>query len=267
MRHSLTLILLLTLTACSTFLPGKETDPLKGLSAEEIYAQAKEQMAKASYEQAIKLFEGLQARYPYGRHAQQAQLEVAYAHYKQNEPDSALSTIERFIKQYPNNQHVDYAYYLKGLVNFDEDLGLFGGVIQPDMSERDPKSARAAFDAFKDLVTRFPNSKYAADSRLRMQYLVNTLARHEIHVASYYLRRGAYTAAVSRANGVLAEFPQTPATRDALQIMVQAYDAMGLKDLRDNTRRVLELNIAKDGIRPGTKDSPENKASWWQLWK
>ena len=267
MRHSLTLILLLTLTACSIFSSDKDADPLKGKSAEEIYAQAKEQMDNVSYDKAIKLFESLQARYPYGRHAQQAQLEMAYAYYKQDEPDSALSTIERFIKQYPNNAHVDYAYYLKGLVNFDEDLGLFGDITDPDLSERDPKSAREAFDAFKDLVTRFPDSKYAADSRLRMQYLVNTLARHEIQVASYYLRRGAYIAAVNRANGVLAEFPQTPSTRDALQIMVQAYDAMGLKDLRDDAQRVLELNIAKDGIRPSTKDSPENKKPWWQFWK
>ena len=224
------------------------------------------QMDNVSYDKAIKLFETLQSRYPYGRYAQQAQLQMAYAYYKHNEPDSALSEVDRFIKQYPNNQHVDYAYYLKGLINFNEELGLLGNLTQPDLSERDPREARAAFNAFRDLVTRFPNSKYAADSRLRMQYLTNSLARHETQVAGYYLRRGAYVAAASRANGVLTEFPQTAATRDALQIMVQAYDAMGMTELRDDAQRVLDLNIVRDGIRPSTKESPINKKRWWQFW-
>ena len=253
------------LTACSIFSPKDEKSAVD--SAEGIYAQATEQMNNANYPGAIKLFETLQSRYPYGRYAQQAQMEIAYAYYKQNEPESALSAVERFIKQYPNSPNVDYAYYLKGLVNFDEDLGIFGEGFQPDVSERNPKAPREAFDAFKDLVTRFPNSKYAADSKLRMQYLINALARHETQVASYYLRRGAYVAAVNRANGVLIEFPQAPATRDALQIMVQAYDAMGQKDLRDDSQRVLDKNIAKDGVKPAVKKSPENKNSWWQFWK
>ncbi|RFC39624.1 MAG: Beta-barrel assembly machine subunit BamD [Candidatus Nitrotoga sp. CP45] len=263
MRHSLTLIVLLMLTACSIFTPKNEK-PTSALadSAEGVYAQAMEQMNGANYSGAIKLFETLQSRYPYGRYAQQALIETAYAYYKQNEPESALSTVERFIKQYPNSQHVDYAYYLKGLVNFDEDLGLFGEGFQPDVSERNPKAPREAFDAFKDLVTRFPNSKYAADSKLRMQYLVNALARHETQVARYYLRRGANIAAVNRANGVLIEFPQAPATREALQIMVQAYDAMGLKDLRDDSQRVLDKNLAKDGTKPAINPNP-----WWKFWK
>ena len=267
MRYSLAVILVFTLTACSS---TKDTDALKDKSAEQIYAEAKVQLDNLSYEKAIKLFETLQSRYPYGRYAQQAQLEIAYAYYKQADAESALSAlsaVERFIKQYPNNGHVDYAYYLKGLINFNEELGLLGNITDPDLSERDPKSAREAFDSFKDLVTRFPNSKYAPDSKVRMQYLINSLARHETRIAGYYLRRGAYTAAVNRANGVLAEFPQTPSARDALQVMVQGYDAMGMPELRDDAQRVLELNIAKDGIRPLTKDSPENKKPWWQFWK
>ncbi len=263
MRHSVTLILLFTLTACSSL---SDKDALKGKTAEELYAMAMVQMDNVSYDKAIKLFETLQSRYPYGRYAQQAQLEMAYAYYKHDEPDSALSEVDRFIKQYPNNSHVDYAYYLKGLINFNEELGLLGNLTQPDLSERDPREARAAFDAFRDLITRFPNSKYATDSRLRMQYLTNSLARHETQVAGYYLRRGAYTAAASRANGVLTEFPHTASTRDALQIMVQAYDAMGITELRDDAQRVLDLNIARDGIRPSTKESPANKKRWWQFW-
>ena len=266
MRYILTLILLLTLTACGIF-PAAKTSEVEGQTVEEIYAQAKEQMDNVNYERAIKLFNTLQSRYPYGRYAQQAQLETAYAYYKQDETDQALATIDRFIKQYPNNIYADYAYYLKGLINFNEDLGLFGDVVQNDMSERDPRGARESFYTFKDLITRFPNSKYAPDSRLRLQYLVNTLARHETRIAAYYLRRGIYVAAVNRANGVLINFPETWSARDALQIMAQAYDAMGLTELRDDAQRTLELNIAKDGIRPVTLESPENKAPWWQFWK
>ena len=268
MRHSLTLILLLMLTACSIFTTKDEKSASEKLdSAEGIYAQATEQMNNANYTGAIKLFETLQSRYPYGRYAQQAQMETAYAYYKQDEPESALSAVERFIKLYPNSSHVDYAYYLKGLVNFDENLGLFGEDFQPHMSERNPKAPHEAFDAFKDLVTRFPNSKYAADSKLRMQYLVNALARHETQIASYYLRRGAYVAAASRANGVLNEFPQSPATREALQIMVQAYDAMGLEELRDDSQRVLDKNLVQDGGQPAVKKSSKNIKSWWHFWK
>jgi outer membrane protein assembly factor BamD len=234
--------------------------------AAELYAGAMDEMENHNYEKAVKDFETLQSRYPYGRFAQQAQLEIAYAYFKQNEPESALAAAERFIKQYPNSLHVDYAYYLKGLVNFNEDLGLLGGIVKQDLSERDPNAARDAFDAFKDLVTRFPDSKYAPDSRLRMQYLINALARYEIHVASFYLRRGAYVAAVNRAKGVLSEYPKTPATRDALQIMVQAYDAMGMKDLRDDAQRVLDKNVAA-GAAPLAQQSPLNEKPWWQFWK
>ena len=268
MRHSLALILLLTLTACGIFQSPEEYKASKAEPVEQLYADAKEELDNNNYEKAVKSFEALQSRYPYGRYAQQAQLETAYAYFKQKEPESALAAAERFIKQYPNNPHVDYAYYLKGLINFNEDLGLLGGVVKQDLSERDPNAARDAFDAFKELVTRFPDSKYAPDSRLRMQYLINALARHEIHVASFYLRRGAYVAAANRAKDVLTDYPQTPATRDALQIMVQAYDAMGMKDLRDDAQRVLDKNVAIDGAAaPAVKPSPQNEKSWWQFWK
>ncbi len=238
MRHSLAVFLLVTLTACST-----TSDDLSGKSAEELYNEAKTALNEASYEAAIKDFEALQSRFPYGRYAQQAQLEIAYAYFKQNEPDSAISTADRFIKQYPNNPHVDYAFYLKGLANFNADIGMFGSTFDQDPTERDPKAAQDSFDAFKDLVTRFPNSKYAPDSRLRMQYLVNALASYDIHVAGYYLRRGAYISAVNRASDVLTQFPNSTASRDALMILVQGYDALGMTDLRNDSQRVLDLNF------------------------
>ncbi|MDD5180229.1 MAG: outer membrane protein assembly factor BamD [Gallionellaceae bacterium] len=269
MRHSLALILLFTLTACNMFSPLPEGMPTttSNKPVNELYADAMDEMKDEHYETAIKTFEQLQSRYPYGRYAQQAQLEIAYAYYKQKDADSALAAADRFIKQYPNNPHVDYAYYLKGLTNFNEDLGLLGELVKRDLSERDPRAGRDSFDAFKELVTRFPDSKYAPDSRLRMQYLINALAQNEIHVASYYLRRGAYVAAVNRAKGILSDFPQTPQTRDALQIMVQAYDAMGMKELRDDAQRVLDKNTTKSDMALASPYSLKNRKSWWQFWE
>ncbi len=263
MRHSLAVFLLLTLAACSSA-PSKED---KSASADELYAQAKEAMNDHSYERAIKRLESLQSRYPYGRYAQQAQMEVAYAYYKQSEPAPALAALDRFVKQYPNSEHLDYVFYLKGLINFNENINsLFGTLFMQDPSERDPAALRESFDAFKELVTRFPDSKYTPDARLRMQYLLITLANSDIHVASYYLRRGAYVASANRAQSVLVNYPNTPQTRDALQIMVQAYSKLGLDDLSRDTQRMLDTNITKDGIKPSQSYFKEHETPWWKFW-
>jgi len=253
MRHSLAVILLLTLTACSTQSHPDANSPEKITSVEEMYTEAKTALNDQNYESAIKKFESLQSRYPYGLYAQQAQLEIAYAYYKQNEAESAIAAADRFIKQYPNNPHVDYAYYLKGLADFHGEIGLFG--LQGDPTERDPKAAQDSFASFKDLVARFPGSKYVPDARLRMQYLINALAKYEIHVASYYQRRGAYIAAVNRAKEVLTMYPNSPSTRHALQILVKSYTAMGMEKLRDDAQRVLDKNF------PGNEAEPANMES------
>jgi len=250
MRHSLALILLLTLAACSSQSHTDANNPEPIASVEEMYTDAKTALNDQNYESAVKKFESLQSRYPYGRYAQQAQLEIAYAYYKQNEAESAIAAADRFIKQYPNNPHVDYAYYLKGLANFHGEIGFLG--LQGDPTERDPKAAQDSFTAFKDLVARFPGSKYVPDARLRMQYLINALAKYEIHVASYYQRRGAYIAAVNRAKEVLTMYPNSPSTREALQILVKSYTAMGMEKLRDDAQRVLDKNF------PGNKAAPAN---------
>src|SRR5512142_740246 len=230
MPHSLAVFLLLTLVACSSD-PAKEYD---GLTADQLYTKAQESMQDQNYEKAVKQFEALQSRYPYGRYAQQAQMEIAYAYYKHDEPAPALATLDRFAKMYPNSAHLDYVLYLKGLINFNENINsLLGTFFKQDPSERDPAALRDSFDAFKELVTRYPDSKYTPDARYRMQYLLNTLASGEVHAADYYMRRGAYVAALNRAKNVLIDFPTTPQTRDALEIMVRAYDALGMKDLRD----------------------------------
>ncbi len=239
------------------------TEPTVQIPVADLYRQAKSNLDDGNFNDAIKLYASLQSRYPYGRYAQQSMLEMAYAYYRTNEPDPAIAAADRFIKQFPNNPHVDYAYYIKGLANFNGEITVLASIAGQDPTERDPQGLQDAFNAFNDLVTRFPNSKYAADSRTRMKYLTNALARHELHIASYYLRRGAYIAAANRAQGILSLYPNSPSTREALEIMVQSYDAMGMTQLRDDTKRVLAGN-------PNTVGTQENiltSKAWWQFWK
>jgi outer membrane protein assembly factor BamD len=251
----------LTLGGCG-LLPEIK-DETAGWSAQRIYAEAKDNLNNGNYERAVKLFETLESRYPFGRYAQQAQLEVAYAYYKDNEPISAIAACDRFIKLHPNHPNVDYAYYLKGLANFNDDLGLLGNLVNQDLSERDPRAARDAFLAFKELVTRFPESKYADDATARMKYLVNALAGNEVHVAKYYLKRKAWVAAANRAKEVLKTYPEAPALEEALAIMVVAYDKLELTDLRDDAQRVLTLNFPDSQYAKGV--STEGKA-WYRFW-
>jgi len=264
---SLVLAATLALGGCG-LLPEVQ-DETAGWSAQKIYSEAKDNLNDGNYEKAVKLFETLESRYPFGRYAQQAQLEVAYAYYKDSEPISAIAACDRFIKLHPNHPNVDYAYYLKGLANFNDDLGILGnlsflGVREAqDMSERDPRAARDAFLSFKELVTRFPDSKYAEDSTARMKYLVNALAANEVHVARYYLKREAYVAAANRAKEVLKTYPEAPALEEALAIMVVSYDKLGLTDLRDDAQRVLTLNFPNSKYSKGV--NTEGKA-WYRFW-
>jgi len=254
-------LLLLGVAGCG-LLP-EEQDETIGWSANKLYEEAKQSMSDSAYDKAIKYFEKLEARYPYGRFAQQAQLEVAYAYFKQAEPASAIAACDRFIRLHPNHPNVDYAYYLKGLVNFNEDLGLLGAIASQDLTERDPKAARESFDSFKELVTRFPESKYTPDAAQRMNYLVNALAAHEVHVADYYMRRGAYVAAVNRAQAAIKTYPDAPANEEALFILAKAYDALGMNDLRDDADRILRKNFP-DSRYP--KGDAKASSPWWRLW-
>jgi outer membrane protein assembly factor BamD len=260
-RHSLALIFGVLLGACG--LMPSEQDETKGWSAQRLYREAKENLNDRRYEEAIKYYQKLESRYPYGRFAQQAQLEMAYAYYKDEEPAQAVTAAERFIKLHPNHPNVDYAYYLKGLANFNENLGVLGHISGQDLTERDPKAARDAFAAFRDLTTRFPESRYAPDSIARMNYLLNALAAHEIHVARYYMKRSAYVAAANRAQFALKTYPQAPANEEGLVILVQAYDALGMKDLRDDAERVLVRNFPNS---PYLKEGYRTSAPWWQIW-
>ncbi|AGX88083.1 outer membrane protein assembly factor BamD [Candidatus Symbiobacter mobilis] len=246
----------LVLAACSTV----PKDPTANLSLQELYALAREEMDVGAYDKAVPLLEKLEGRAVGTPLAQQAQLDRAYAHHKAGEPLLAVAVLDRFMKQHPASPVLDYALYLKGVVNFQDDLGPFASVTRQDLSERDQKSAKDAFDAFQELVRRFPASRYAADATHRMRYIVNLLAQSEVHVARYYLQRGAYLAAANRAQTAVTDYPGAASTAQALDILVRAYDAMGMTQLRDDARRVLEHNYPQ-GVPAHTKERP-----WWKFW-
>ena len=258
---ALLMCLSLVMTGCGMF--GDKVDAQKNWNAEQFYKAAKEELDSANYSGAVKLYEALEAKFPFGKYAQQAQLDIAYAYYKDNETAQAISAADRFIKLHPNHAAVDYALYLKGLAYYKLDQGILGAWLEQDMSERDPKALRESFDMFKDLVDRYPDSKYADDARARMAFLINTLARHEVQVAQYYYNRGAFLAAANRAQTTLTRYPQAPANEDALVMMIKAYQKLGLKELETDSRRVLEKNFPKNA----TASAPDTKTkSWWKLW-
>lgn len=242
---------------------GGEYDETAGWSAGRLYDEAKVAREEGAWDKAAKHLEKLQSRFPYGRYAQQAQMELGYVYWKAGENGSAIAACDRFIKLHPTHPSVDYVYYLKGLINFNEDLGLSAFISDQDPTERDPKAARQAFDDFRELVARFPNSKYAEDATLRMKYLVNALASLEVHVARYYLKRGAYIAAANRAQFAVKNYPDVPAAEEALFILMSAYDQLGLKELRDDAERVFKKNFPNSRF---INDGVERKTPWWKLW-
>jgi outer membrane protein assembly factor BamD len=240
-------------------------DPTKEWSNDKLYNEAKDEMTAGAYDKAIGMYEKLEGRAAGTPLAQQAQLDKAWAQYKTNEPIQAVATLDRFLKLHPASPALDYALYLKGLVNFNDNLGWFSNLAEQDLAERDPKQAKESFEAFRELVTRFPSSKYSEDARLRMSFIKNSLARSDVHVARFYFQRGAYVAAINRAQITVQEFRDVPAVEEALFVMYQSYDRLGLVQLRDDTKRVLEKSYPNSQFL-----HPENapvKKSWWQLWK
>ncbi|NDY90714.1 outer membrane protein assembly factor BamD [Ideonella livida] len=251
---------LAVLSACST---GPKDEELRG-SAEKLYADARELMDNGNWGSAIKPLERVESRAGGSLLAQQAQLDLAYAYWKTQEKAQALATLDRFIRLNPSSPGLDYALYLRGLINFQAETGFLSTLGGQNMAERDQQATRDAHQSFKQLVEQFPDSRYAADARLRLDHIVNVLAEYEVHVARHYLRKGAYLASVNRAQLALTTYPQTPAAEDALFVMMQAYDRLGQAMLRDDARRVLERNfpqseLVRNGFRAAEKP-------WWQLW-
>ena len=249
------------LAGCGMF--GDKLDARKNWSVEEFYKNAREELDSGNYAGAVKAYEALEAKYPFGRYAQQSQLDIAYAYYKEGETAQAVAAADRFLKLHPNHPNADYALYIKALAYFKPDLGLFGELLNLDPSERDPKALRESFEVFKELITRFPDSRYTDDSRIRMAFLVNALAKHDVAVARYYLGRGAYLAAANRAQSVFQRYPQATATEDALVVSVQAYEQMGLAELATSSRRVLEKNFPNNIM---VSKTPGGGKAWWKLW-
>jgi outer membrane protein assembly factor BamD len=250
---------LASFAGCS-LLPNYQKDETEGWSADRLYREAHDARTDGDYTRAIKLFNTLERRYPYGRYAQQAILEGAYSNFRANEPATALADTDRFVRTYPSSPNVDYALYLKGLIRFREDQGLLGYVYEQDLSERDPKAMKDSFGAFKELVARFPDSRYADDARARMRYLSNALAMHEVHVAEYYYNRGAYLAAANRVQASLLSYPQNPANEQALALLIKSYDQLGLEQLREDSKRVFEQSYPDSVLfKPPSKP-------WWKLW-
>lgn len=228
---------LLLLAGCSS-----DNDRPQDMSEKELYEEAQANLEDESFQQAVKNLQLLEARYPFGPYAEQAQLEIIYAHYRNFESEAAVATAERFIRLHPQHPNADYAYYIKGLANYVESEGFLDRFLPTDMTMRDPGSALQSFEDFRQLLYRYPDSTYAPDAKARMVYLRARLARYEINVANYYFKRGAYTAAANRGRYVVENFPQTPATADALAVMVQAYQLLGLDDLAVNSLAVLNKN-------------------------
>jgi outer membrane protein assembly factor BamD len=268
---ALLMVLVIAVAGCSSkpAQPPGPPGPQSGSSAlppgvEQLYADAKSDMASGAWDSAIKTLERVEGRAAGTLLAQQAQLDLAYAYWRSGERAQALAAIERFIKLNPSSPALDYALYLRGVINFNDDIGVMGSLAGQDLAERDSRASRDAYQAFKQLLTQFPESPYSEDARLRMGYILNTLADYELYVARYYFRRGAYVAAVNRAQQAVIDFEGAPATEEALYIMVLSYDRLGLETLRDDANRVFVKNfpdskLPSEGLRRAGK-------AWWHIW-
>lgn len=228
------------LTGCAS--SNNIDDDTYGFTVAELYTEAKRLLNNGEYESAVQHYEKLESRFPYGTYAERARIEMAYALYKDLQPETAIIAADRFIKLHPNHANVDYAYYLRGLASFDNSISFLDKVFDQEPSERDPKSVRQAFKYFSALVQRFPKSRYTADSIKRMKELRESLARHEVHVANYYKRRGAYLAAANRAKYIIENYQGTRSIPDALALMTDSYRKLGMYELANDALRVLELN-------------------------
>lgn len=258
------LIASLLLSGCSLF--DDDDDETKGWSQQKLFSEAGEALNDQSWERAIDYYEKLESRYPFGKYAHQAQLNIAYAYYRFEEPESALAAADRFVKFHPRHPAVAYAHYLKGLVNFNRTQSLLSRYLPSDTSQRDPGAALDSYKDFEVVVREFPDGEYAEDARKRMLYLRNNLARHEVFVARYYMRRGAFVAAANRAGYVVENFQRTPALKDALEVMVDAYTELGQPELAADAQRVLALNLENGSLIADPRDR-EDKGWTAELWE
>ncbi len=251
----------LLLSACA----DGQKDDTDIWSETKLYSEATAKLNDADFAKCGKYFEKLEARFPFGPYSQQAQINAAYCYWKAQEQAQALVAIDRFIKLHQGSPNLDYGYYLKGLITFNDDLGWLGKFTGQDLSERDPQAAKDAFESFKVVVERFPNSKYAPDALDRMRYIVNSLAEADVIVARYYYQRGAYLASANRAQLVIRDYDRAPAVEEALYILYKSYEKLGMVELSNDTARVFKLNFPDSPmLETGQRVIKERK--WWQFW-
>jgi outer membrane protein assembly factor BamD len=227
---------------CAACASTPEKDLYVDMSAQQIYTQASTALRKTDYEKASKDYEGLESHYPYGRYTEKGQLEIIYAYYKKGDAASALAAADHFIKLHPLSPHVDYAYYMRGLIKLNENKGVIDKVVTLDPSLRDPSAIKEAIANFSELLKRYPNSIYVGDARKQLLYARNLLAHFELNAANYYFIRGAYVASVNRAATIVQDLPQTEAIPEALQLLVKNYHALGLTQKAADAERVLARN-------------------------
>ena len=272
-----TVVCLILLSSCASV----DEDKTKDWTEEQLYYAGKSDMDGKFYDRAILTYEKLNIRYPFGIYSLQAKIDIAYVYWKKGDEVKALAACERFLREHPDHLNVDYVYYLKALIFFNDDPGLKGLVSNKDLTVLDPDRIKEAFFTLKDLVTRFPGSKYAPDSILRMRYLMNVLALHELNIADHYYRVGAYVGAVNRAKFVLSEYPESAHTLEALVMMSNSYEKLGLQALKDSTDEIIAINFPSelegataeadqawfDRFFSGGSDEEGRKLPWWKFWE
>jgi outer membrane protein assembly factor BamD len=248
----------LTLAGCAN--KGQEFDPTANWTPERLFEDGKAEMNSGNWKLAKERFGAIEARFPFGAYAQQAMMDLAFCEWKDKETDKALSTIARFMQQYPSHPGMDYMIYLKGLINFTPPSAMFSNITQQNPGERDPKALRQSYAAFNELIDRYPQSRYASDARKRIVWLVDTISQNELFVARYYYERYAYVAAINRAQTVITDFEGVPAAEPALYIMMKSYEKLGMTDMRNDTERVLLKNYPDTRL---IKEGFPDKYSWW----
>ena len=267
-RKSLISVLLGIVAAC-LMLGGCAGDGSKDdtdlWSETKLYSEATDKLNEADYAKCGKYFEKLEGRFPFGPYSQQAQINTAYCYWKAQEQVQALVAIDRFIKLHQGSPNLDYGYYLRGLISFNDDLGWLGKFTGQDLSERDPKAAKDAFESFRVVVERFPDSKYAPDSLDRMRYIVNSLAEADVLVARFYFQRGAYLASANRAQLVIRDYDRAPAVEEALYLLTKSYEKLGMTDLSNDAARVFQLNFPESQMLQ-TGERVKKERRWWQIW-
>ncbi|WP_018982944.1 outer membrane protein assembly factor BamD [Salinimonas chungwhensis] len=233
---------MVSVAGCSSSDDAEEKAAMANMGAQQMYQQAQQSMQSGNFSAASNTLSALDSRYPFGPLSHQVQLDLIYSYYKSGKIDETIATIDRFIRLNPNHSDIDYAFYMRGLVNMEADSNLFQELLNIDRTDRDPSKSRQAFDDFRRLIQQYPDSKYAADARKRMMFIKNRLASYEIAIAKFYMRREAYVAAANRGRYVIEHFPDSDQVQRALEIMVSSYEELGLTELRDNAIKTLKLN-------------------------